>query len=277
MTQYKSSSDLKDLAKEKLSGKYGISMLVAPVLQGVLSMAIMFPALLVFFFGYIMFIAVAVIHNTTPPPNTIFSIVAIYLTLAILCGFFAGVLNVGVAYFNLNLACGRTHKVSDLFCGFRYHFKKAFALSVLQTLPGLVLSIPYVFCCVLWITNPDSLWILGIALTAFVEIVLLIYVQLCWSQVYYLLLDFPQTKVIDLLKLSARVMNGHKKRLLYIQFSFLPLEFLCMCSSSIGNLWYVPYANMTYTLFFLDIMQPAAQTQPQTTDDIQTENASELF
>jgi len=277
MTQYKSSSDLKDLAKEKLSGKYGISMLVAPVLQGVLSIAIMFPALFVFFFGYIMFIVMTAINDTSTPENTLFGFIAIYLILVILCGFFIGVLNVGVAYFNLNLACGRTHKVSDLFYGFRYHFKRSLALSVMQTLPSFVLAIPYVFCCVVWLMNPDSFWILGVFLSAIVYIVLLVYIQLCWSQCYYLLLDFPQFKAIDLLKLSMRVMNGHKSRLLYIQFSFLPLEFLCMCSSSIGNLWYVPYANMTYTLFFLDIMQPTAQTQTTTTNDTHAESASELF
>lgn len=193
---------------------------------------------------------------------------AIYLVLAVLCSFIIGVLNVGVTYFNLNLACGRTHKVSDLFCGFRYHFKRSLALSVMQTLPNVILAIPYVFCCIAWAMNPESLWLLGVCLSAIVYIVLLVYIQLCWSQCYYLLLDFPQTKAIDLLKLSTRIMNGHKKRLLYMQFSFIPLELLCICSSSIGNLWYVPYANMTYTLFFLDIMQPAAPSETIITDDL---------
>lgn len=271
MTQYKSSSELKESAKDKLEGKYGISMLVSPFLQGVISVAIMFPALFVFFFGYVMFIVAAVMNDTTPPENTLFGFMAIYLLLAILCGLIIGVLNVGVIYFNLNLACGRPHKVSDLFFGFRYHLKRALALSALQTLPGFALAIPYVLCCVLWVMNPDSFWILGVILSAIVYIVLLVYIQLCWSQCYYLMLDFPQTKAIDLLKLSTRIMNGHKKRLLYIQFSFIPLEILCMCTSNIGNLWYVPYANMTYTLFFLDIMQPAAQS------DTIVENASELF
>lgn len=271
MTQYKSSSDLKDLAKEKLSGKYGISMLVSPVLQGAISIAFMLPALFVFFSGYIMLIVTAFQDRSLPSTDSLLGIAGIYLILVMISVFFVGILNVGVAYFNLNLACGRTHKVSDLFYGFRYHFKKAFALSVLQTLPGIILFFPYFLCYYLWISNPDSLWIIGVALTAIAAIVLLVYIRLCWSQAYYLLLDFPQTKVIDLLKLSTRVMNGHKKRLLYIHLSFLPLELLCMCTSNIGYLWYAPYANMTYTLFFLDIMQPAGQAETR------IENASELF
>lgn len=263
MTQYKSSSELKDLAKEKLEGKYGASMLVAPVLQGALSLAITFPVLFIFFFAYMFFVIVEATNNTTTPEGIILGFIAIYVILMVLCSFFIGILNVGVAYFNLNIACGKKHKVSDIFYGYRYHFKRAFALSFLQVLPGLGLSIPYILCCIAWAMNPESFWIIGILLSAIAYIVLLVYIQLCWSQSYYLLLDFPQTKAIDLLKLSTRVMNGHKKRLFYIQLSFIPLEFLCICSSYIGNLWFVPYSNMTYTLFFLDIMQP--------------KNASELF
>ena len=256
MTQYKSSSDLKDLAKGKLEGKYGVSMLVAPLLQGALSLAITFPVLFIFFFAYIFFVVIEAANNTTTPEGIILGFLVIYVILMALCGLFIGILNVGITYFNLNIACGRKHKVSDIFYGYRYHFKRSLALSILQLSPGFALSIPYVLCCIAWVMNPESPWIIGVLLSVILYIVLFVYIQLCWSQSYYLLLDFPQTKAIDLLKLSTRVMRGHKKRLLYIQLSFIPLEFLCMCSSNIGYLWYVPYSNMTYTLFFLDIMQP---------------------
>ena len=50
-------------------------------------------------------------------------------------------------------------------------------------------------------------------------------------------------------------MKGHKWELFCLQMSFLPLGFLCLLSFGIGNLWLVPYLNMTQTLYFLDLMQ----------------------
>lgn len=75
------------------------------------------------------------------------------------------------------------------------------------------------------------------------------------SQAYYLLLDFPQYSAMELMKLSFRIMKGHKWELFCLQMSFLPLGFLCLLSFGIGTLWLVPYMNMTQTLYFLDLMQ----------------------
>ena len=60
---------------------------------------------------------------------------------------------------------------------------------------------------------------------------------------------------MELMKLSFRIMKGHKWELFCLQMSFLPLGFLCLLSFGIGTLWLVPYMNMTQTLYFLDLMQ----------------------
>ncbi len=272
MTQYKSSSDLKDLAKEKLSGKYGISMFISPFLQTALSIAALFPAFFFLLLGYIVF-------SMTGNESSEVGFMVIYLILVILSSLLIGVLNVGVVFFNLNLACGRLYRISDIFCGIRYHLGKSLTISIMQILIALVLMIPYIICTIAWVANPDSLWILGVCVSAIAYIVMVFYIQLCWSQSYYLLLDFPKMKALELLKLSTRIMKGHKKRLFYIRLSFIPLEFLCMCSSYIGYLWYMPYTNMTHTLFFLDIMQPVKTEviEPMEPQIIETQNASELY
>ena len=51
-------------------------------------------------------------------------------------------------------------------------------------------------------------------------------------------------------------MKGKKLRLLYLEFSFLPLLLLSILSFGIGLLWLQPYMQMTYTFFFLDLMNP---------------------
>jgi len=292
MTQYKSSSDLKDLAKEKLTGKYGIAMLVSPILQGLVSFAFVFPALFLFFFVYTVTLTLETMHDVTTPDSMVLIFLVIYLLILLVCGLLNGVLNAGVVYFNLNLACGRHPRPSDLFCGFRYHFKKALGISAIQILTAMALMIPYFFCLVMWMQNPDVYsWTLGMIPSVLLFIVLWIPIQLSWSQSYYLLSDFPQTKAIDLLKLSSRIMKGHKGRLFYIQLSFIPLQYLCSYSLGIGYLWVTPYQNMTYTLFFLDLMQPAkpktaepiiveeqiVETETLDTELSETENASELY
>lgn len=297
MIHYKSSSDLKDLAKETLKGKFGISMLVAPVLHGITAFVFVFPAFFLFFFVYAVILTLETMHNYTTPESSMMVFMGIYFLMIFVCSILIGVLNAGIAYFNLNLACGRPHRVSDLFCGFRHHFKKALALSAIPILVAFVMMLPYLFCCIMWSITSENIWLIGTILSLLLYVIIWIYIQLCWSQCYYLLSDFPKTSAIDLLKLSTRIMKGHKKRLFYIWLSFLPLDFLCACSSNIGQLWCTPYKNMTYTLFFLDMMQPAkAETveseivktiinEPETTvpemTDAETteieEDASELF
>ena len=51
-------------------------------------------------------------------------------------------------------------------------------------------------------------------------------------------------------------MKGNRKRLFLLELSFLPLMLLCILSFGIGFLWLEPYMQMTYTHFFLDLMNP---------------------
>ena len=81
------------------------------------------------------------------------------------------------------------------------------------------------------------------------------WINLRYSQVYYLLLDFPDYSAKELLKMSWKLMKGNVGRLLYIQVSFLPLTLAGLLSFGIGLLFVQPYQNMTYTLFYLDLIQ----------------------
>ena len=49
-------------------------------------------------------------------------------------------------------------------------------------------------------------------------------------------------------------MKGQKKRLFVLILSFIPITLLA-CLSLIGVLWLTPYVNMTYTIFYLNLMQ----------------------
>jgi uncharacterized membrane protein len=72
--------------------------------------------------------------------------------------------------------------------------------------------------------------------------------------VYYMLLDFPNQRVSEILKKCFSVMHGNVFRLLLMYLSFLPLILLSMFTWGITLIWVFPYMKMTATNFYLDMM-----------------------
>ena len=166
------------------------------------------------------------------------------------------ILNVGQCTFYLNVACGGKYEFGNLFNGFRTHPDKIIITQViiqlLATLPLLpaIIAFAYAFYakeviaafligCVLLIIGGGISW----------------WIHLKYSQVYFLLLDFPDYSAKELLKMSWQLMKGHCGRLLYLQVSFLPLMLVGLISFGIGFLLIKPYKYMTYTLFYLDLIR----------------------
>lgn len=262
MNQYKKSSELKNAAREKLSGKYGSAMLVSPLLQGALSFVTIFPMIMMLIMVYAVIVAINLangVENADSVESILPGFMGFYLAIIIACSFLIGILNAGIAYFYLNIACGKRHSITDIFYGFRWQFKKSLGISVITQLPSFILVMPYAVFTVLSEIDPQTHWLICANVSYAVAIIVSIPIQLMLSQCYYLLLDFPQASVKEIVTLSIRVMKGQKRRLLYLQLSFIPMELLCIFSFYIGYLWYIPYTNMTYALFFLDIMQPSVQ------------------
>ncbi|MDE6518229.1 MAG: DUF975 family protein, partial [Acetatifactor sp.] len=55
---------------------------------------------------------------------------------------------------------------------------------------------------------------------------------------------------------SLHIMTGHMGRLFYHQVRFIPLILRALMTCGIGMLWLRPYMQMTYTCFFLNLMNP---------------------
>lgn len=249
MNQYKTSSELKNIARYKLRGKYGSAMLVSPLIQFAVAMAVFVPLILMLF---LLFVIISIANNFET--NTLAFTLSVYLVMIPFTALL-GVMNTGVSLFYLNIACGRKHSVADIFYGFRAQFKKSLALSAVITLANYACMLPYQILNFLPFHASQTEWIL-LFLSYIGGNLIFLPIQLSLSQCFYLLLDFPDYSTLELLKLSVRIMKGHKLRLFYIQLSFIPLQILCILSFYIGYLWGIPYMNMTNALFFLDIMKP---------------------
>ena len=171
---------------------------------------------------------------------------------------FGSILMVGQRSFYLNIACEQPYQFSDLFTGFKVYPDKTIitqliiqVLTILPILPAFIVMfittafyaeniiLSFLAACFLLIIGTSISW----------------WISLKYSQVYYLLLDFPDYSSKELLKMSWKLMKGNVGRLLYIQVSFLPLTLAGLLSFGIGLLFVQPYQNMTYTLFYLDIIQ----------------------
>lgn len=234
MYKKKTSAQLKQAARGIMIGKYrnAISILLASNL--IISTLSLF---------------------TTSASNSTLGII-IGLIINFLITLFGTILTVGQCSFYLNVACNQTYQFSDLFTGFKIHPDKTIItqliiqlLTALPLLPaiGVILYSFQAYNIIVVFLVGCILFILGVGISW--------WISLRYSQVYYLLLDFPDYSAKELLRMSRELMKGNVGRLLYIQVSFIPLTLAGLISFGVGLLLVQPYQNMTYTLFYLDLMQ----------------------
>ena len=184
--------------------------------------------------------------------------IAIGLVVSLVLALFGAILNVGQCSFYLNIACGQKYEFNNLFTGFKVHPDKTIIIQLLLQLFTTLPLIPAL--AVIIITT--AFYADNIVVSFFIACILLIigagfswWIALRFSQLYYLLLDFPDYSALELMKLSWRLMKGNVGRLLYIQVSFIPMTLAGLISFGIGLLLVQPYQNMTYALFYLDLMK----------------------
>ena len=236
MYKKKTSAQLKQAARGIMIGKYrnAISILLASDL------------------------IVSTLSLFTTTSSTSYMGIVIGFIISFILVLFGTILSVGQCSFYLNIACDGPYQFSDLFTGFKIHPDKTIITQVIIQLLTLLPLIPAIV--VILITT--AFYAQNIVISFLVACFLLIigagiswWISLRFSQVYYLLLDFPDYTAMELLKMSWKLMKGNVGRLLYVQVSFIPLTLAGLLSFGIGLLFVQPYQNMTYTLFYLDLMQ----------------------
>lgn len=246
--QYMTSSELKTRAKDLLDGRFGSAILI-------LFLGNMITMTLTTFSGTILGSLRLILQ-----PNIIVSTLLTQLINMIVL-LFTNIFSAGYALFFLNMACRRSYDISNLFYGYKWQFQKCLKLSAFFTGIQYVCLLPFQLCFALFQQTKEMGWLMGGLLLGSVAIIITTMVSLIFSQCYYLLLDFPDYTAEQLLRTSMRIMKGHKGRLFYLQVSFIPLALLALLTCGIGMLWLSPYIQMTYTCFFLDLMNPRKVSQ----------------
>ena len=178
------------------------------------------------------------------------------------------VISVGICFFYLNLCTGNPVFTFQLLYGFSRDFEKSIKLSAVVTTVSFVCTLPVNILLdvtsAYYGTYKLAVFALPVSLVLIVlQIIFLIayfYVSLSLSQVFYLMLDYPDLSASDIVKTSMKIMKGKKLQLFYLQLSFLPLYLVAILSFGVGLLWVLPYRNTAFTLFYLDVMKPTDPT-----------------
>ena len=235
-SRYKSSAELKAIAKEHMFNKYGTAIGAMVIV----SMITMF----VSFFSTIFI-------DTKTVAGIILNLL-ISFVVSVLTGLFTS----GQRYFYLKISCGRPVTISDVFYGFKLFPNKAVLIQLYLSIFIYVSMLPMTLLSYMVARNPkNSLYMLLYSLAMIFYGVVTVILSLVYSQAFFLLHDFPNYSAKELLAMSRQLMKGSKGRLFYLNVSFFPLLLLGLLSCGIAYLWLVPYMNATATEFFLDLIQ----------------------
>ncbi len=231
MNTYLSSSQLKDEAKNRLTGHYGL-----------LIGCILLNALISFLASLFLIVPTA------------FAGIIVTQCIQFIISVFQGVLVLGSSLIYLKLAVGNSASVSDLFYGFTHNIQRTLAVSLVISGLNFIPNIITLILRLLFSRAGIEVLIFILLLSIALELIILVPLGLGLSQCYYLMLDFPSKSASEIISLSFKIMKGQKARLFYIEVSFIPLILLGLLSG-IGILWIAPYSQMTHVCFFLDIMK----------------------
>ena len=241
MKQYKSRAALKDLAKRKLDGYFSNAVFTLLLVE-IITRA-----------------ASNVVISLIPGKGMVQYVLSFLFSLAL--SIFLGILRTGIAYYFLNLSCGKRPAQSNIFYGFHVHPEISVKISLVHVIPETIFLLPYQILLLLFLNTQHMPYMIYSFIAMVVGYIILTPIKLMISQTYYLLLDFPEATAKEILHTGIRVMKGHKLRLFLLDISFLPLYFLGFLSFGIGLLWVNPYVQTTYALFFLDLMNPENDTK----------------
>ncbi len=164
------------------------------------------------------------------------------------------ILKAGISLFYLNMSCGQKYSLRDMFQAFRETPGKYLMISLVILIVQFFFSLPGYACNYFYLLNPSNQWMILSYICQLVGQIVVLPFTLAWFQSFRLLLDYPSMSAVEALRKSRQLMRGHKSRLFVLMLSFLPLEIAAIFTCGIGYLWLSPYMNMTYTLFYLDLV-----------------------
>ena len=231
--------ELKNYAKQAMSGKYGILILAFVAVQALALISSM-------------------ISSALFPGEETIDIVLSYAFTFILT-LLINVVAAGMNYMYLNIARGKAYSLNDLFYFYRHHPDRVIVAGFFMAVLNLLTMLPYtiysnanlpgedasVEVLITWLYTGVVLMIVGMIVYQILVIPL--------EMTYYILSDKPELKSTEAMKESLEMMHGNFGRYLMLKISFIPLMFLSVFTFYIALLWIFPYMAMTEVMFYRDL------------------------
>lgn len=114
----------------------------------------------------------------------------------------------------------------------------------------------------LWMALFIFLWSLLLLIPGLIK-------TISYSMTQYILADCPEVRAKDALKLSMRMMNGHKWEFFVLLLSFIGWGLLTILTFGILEVFYVgPYRNSSFAVYYLEIKREALRTGAVTREQL---------
>ncbi len=192
------------------------------------------------------------------PRSSSMTAAALSLIFTLLALLLCGLLLFGRVRYFMNFCCGYRASLPDLFYGFRRGDNRPVLLSLIFTAYLFFSFLPGLFFLAMYLRKGLMIYVyLGLGLLA-LGLICFYMIYLGLSQCSYLILDFPEKSLPEIMKLSLYLMRGRRGRLFYMHLSFLPMLVLSLLSFGVGFLWTMPYFSAALTCFHLDLTREAA-------------------
>ena len=172
-----------------------------------------------------------------PPFGTI-----LYYAVTFAISVFFGIFQVGITGLFLSNSCHQPVYAGGIFSGFWHEPLKAIQI---QLVLSLLLCIPEIV---------NMVYLYAAAGISIVFLPFVLYVKTLYSQVFFIMLDFPELSAKECLKRSRRLMKGHKWQYFLLMVSFLPWLMGGFLTCGIGLLYVYPYQKQTYAYFYLELV-----------------------
>lgn len=182
------------------------------------------------------------------------SLISVYIFYAIRF-LITGIFLSGSAFMYLNIASGQPAYAGMIFYGFRNHTDRSVLICLILDAMELIACVPMLVFFLIYRSSGNPSMLIPIAAGALIAIAGYLFVRTMFLPAYYLIHDFPDYSVGEIIMLCPRIMAGHLGRALYVFFSFIPLFLLELVSLGAAAPWVESYLNASLTEMYLDIMR----------------------
>ncbi|MEE5990330.1 MAG: DUF975 family protein [Lachnospiraceae bacterium] len=226
----KNNAEIKAAARERLLGQYGR---------------------VIFIQLFYIFLVLAIMMASGSDTGNGIGAIILYYALSFIAYIILQVFMFGLCKTYLNACCRMPYGVGSLFSGFGDNrvVVSAIMFAALQfifSVPGLVMAERY-------ISSGDRIFEEYAMIASSAATIVYYIVWLSFSQLYYVLLDFPEKSLGDCIKMSVWLMKGQKLKFVGMQISFFPLLLLSIPTLGLGLLWVMPYMQASEASFYLSL------------------------